>query len=105
MSEERELPCPFCGGEASVNGGDDGRMFVECNDCAASSMCALSVKDDPGPMLIAAWNRRTPPPEVRRVCEEIEEQIERDENGLPTTIEAERYCRWLAELEGAFKHE
>ena len=49
------LPCPFCGGEATLNERlRDGYRFVECESCAFG-LCAERTEAE----AIAAWNTRT----------------------------------------------
>lgn len=53
-------PCPFCGGKAE-RGHYDGIVWIECTECEASTKGI-----DTGlfyEQAIAAWNRRTEPPE------------------------------------------
>ncbi len=48
------LPCPLCGGKASVNKVEKaGLLCVMCNDCGVST---LSSKDEAE--VIALWNKR-----------------------------------------------
>lgn len=95
MSELK--PCPFCGGAASINGDDDGRMYVECGLCAASSMCAVPIKADASMLLLAAWNRRATPPNVARVIEEMEQE---SGGNRQFSIERFRVDRWIKLLRG-----
>lgn len=65
---DRLKPCPFCGGEAEIIQLDDeeaenfGGMAVECQTktCRASSALIFPCGDDPRPLLLERWNRRTP---------------------------------------------
>jgi hypothetical protein len=62
MSEERTIkPCPFCGGPGSTRDLDIDRAFCENK---GRKHCPIMFNS----MTVAEWNRRTPPPEVRRVC-------------------------------------
>jgi len=52
------LPCPFCGGSATVDHDDNGWNWVECSNCGASTNAKVSAMDDCRPLLVEAWNRR-----------------------------------------------
>ena len=63
MSVEELLPCPFCGGEASLTSeywykGDRKGGEVHCFGCRVQ-IGRKQLVTDPEPA--AAWNRRTPP--------------------------------------------
>ena len=48
--------CPFCGGDAHMNGNSqDAQVFVVCDDCDATSDFYKTEE-----RALAAWNRRTP---------------------------------------------
>jgi len=53
------LPCPFCGGEASMNIGGFGERFVTCSDdnCGGRMGCGIWAANE----IVASelWNRRT----------------------------------------------
>jgi hypothetical protein len=49
------LPCPFCGGRASLINGGPGNVFIKCNICLACSDDGLAER------ITKSWNRRTPP--------------------------------------------
>ena len=84
MTAPELLPCPFCGGEASHNGGGGscfGRFWwiVGCKTCDIwVSDPEIWDKKNPGMLdpaypakwCIAAWNRRTPSPEVAALIAE-----------------------------------
>lgn len=65
---EKLLPCPFCGGSASlvkaVEAGENA-WCISCNVCGASSGVSFPEKVEPLPHLQYLWNRRaalaTPP--------------------------------------------
>ena len=68
------LPCPFCGGDASLHAYRGSEMVgyvvtatIRCRACGASVSSVdsrdangWSCKDDAKQKAIAAWNRRTP---------------------------------------------
>ena len=57
MTDEKLLPCPFCGGEAMRQACE---VFVFCSKCGVTiDSGANQPKSD------AHWNRRTPPPRSR----------------------------------------
>ena len=99
MSEQLK-PCPFCGGEASHNGGGGssyGRFWwiVGCKTCDIwVSDPEIWDKKNPGMLdpaypakwCIAAWNRRTPSPEVAALIAEARRE------GWNAAIEA---ANWL----------
>lgn len=69
MSDEL-LPCPFCGGEASIVQHEKGKWLVFCADvygCGTEGWYEVTPTD-----AIAAWNRRTPtmPDSVRATMRE-----------------------------------
>lgn len=84
MTAPELLPCPFCGGEASHNGGGGssyGRFWwiVGCKTCDIwVSDPEIWDKKNPGMLdpaypakwCLAAWNRRTPSPEVAALIAE-----------------------------------
>ena len=52
MSETKLLPCPFCGGSASIE--HEGSVFrVQCECCLASTSTVTHSH-----MAVVAWNRR-----------------------------------------------
>lgn len=66
----RLLPCPFCGYEAEHGEiaddcmpphPDQGGHFIQCtnNACGASTNLRFACGDDPKPLLVEQWNRRT----------------------------------------------
>ncbi len=52
MTDELK-PCPFCGGEALIDGDLLGASWVICRECGASG-----AQEDSDAEAIAAWNRR-----------------------------------------------
>jgi len=59
------LPCPFCG-SASIEMANErhdhsGGYFIGCPECDASTGLRFACGDDPRPLLVEQWNRRTPP--------------------------------------------
>lgn len=77
------LPCPFCGGEAIINDVEPhthyiikhmpdylGGTFIECVACT----CGIG-GEEPRESIIAAWNRRTPPPPVPLTVEQLREMV------------------------------
>lgn len=58
--------CPFCGGEAMLNAGNDRNYsLVKCRDCGAESgMVKVSAEYCADERAIYAWNRRTENKEV-----------------------------------------
>jgi len=74
MSVEELLPCPFCGGEASLTSeywykGDRKGGEVHCFGCRVQ-IGRKQLVTDPEPA--AAWNRRTPAPEGEAWTEDAE---------------------------------
>lgn len=63
MSERELKPCPFCGNEnvAIANECHDlsGGYFIACPACGGSTGLRYACGDDPRPLLIEQWNRRT----------------------------------------------
>mgnify|MGYP000063516732 CR=1 FL=1 len=101
MTAPELLPCPFCGGEASHNGGGGscfGRFWwiVGCKTCDIwVSDPEIWDKKNPGMLdpaypakwCIAAWNRRTTSPEVAALIAEARRE------GWNAAIEAaEKAC-------------
>lgn len=64
---DRLKPCPFCGGEAvtgcidteTQDHPDEGGHFISCNKCGASTGLRFACGEDPLPLLMEAWNKRT----------------------------------------------
>ena len=64
---DRLKPCPFCGGAAEMGcvrseSGEEpneGGYFIACLACDASTGLRFACGDDPKPLLIEQWNRRT----------------------------------------------
>jgi hypothetical protein len=52
---EKLLPCPFCGSDNVVRGGDDKMVAVFCGTCGACGPDEYGSSNE--------WNRRTPAPE------------------------------------------
>ena len=96
MTAPELLPCPLCGGEASHNGGGGscfGRFWwtVGCKTCDIwVSDPEVWDKKNPGMLdpaypakwCIAAWNRRTPSPEVAALIAEARREAEAMTDGL-----------------------
>jgi hypothetical protein len=63
---EQLKPCPFCGGTAHVYTSQH-HIFLDSIGCANEG-CGMQPSTDylPGPMAIAAWNRRTEVPETHK---------------------------------------
>jgi transcription elongation factor Elf1 len=58
------LPCPFCGNAKNIamaneNHDHSGGYFIACPVCDASTGLRYAMGDDPRPLLIGQWNRRT----------------------------------------------
>ena len=58
------LPCPFCGNEKNIAMANEkhdhsGGYFIACPACDASTGLRYAMGDDPHPLLIEQWNRRT----------------------------------------------
>lgn len=59
------LVCPFCGSDAEHGtideGQDSGGHFIQCTNtaCGASTCLRFASGDDPTPLLIEQWNRRS----------------------------------------------
>lgn len=47
------LPCPFCGGDASLRDGGPGCKFVQCDTCNTTS------DDGSVERVSSAWNKRS----------------------------------------------
>ena len=56
MSDKPLRECPFCGGEAALDYGFDGGVFIECHTCHASTNIRHSEMDDARELVRAAWN-------------------------------------------------
>lgn len=76
MTKPPELkPCPFCGGEAYIDGTtwrpSDGVevAWVSCTSCGVYGPTAPAAK------AIAAWNSRTPDPAVQALVEAAREVL------------------------------
>jgi Lar family restriction alleviation protein len=54
MTENKLKPCPFCGGEAQIQGGHFRGAWIMCLDCFVETPFFKSVI-----AAIAAWNRRS----------------------------------------------
>lgn len=71
MSDERLLPCPFCGGEAKVahEYTEEWKLeYVMCFRCGCSTPSAISEDT-----VIQMWNTRKP---MERIVERLEEEVE-----------------------------
>lgn len=65
-SNEKLLPCPFCGHDGAMKQGEGkyrGVWYVECTygACGATTDITFSVKEDAKPIVIDKWNRRPAP--------------------------------------------
>lgn len=72
MSDERLLPCPFCGGEAKVahEYTEEWKLeYVMCFRCGCSTPSAVSEDT-----VIQIWNTRKP---MERIMEKLEEERKR----------------------------
>ena len=80
---DRLKPCPFCGGAAEMGcvrseSGEEpneGGYFIACLACDASTGLRFACGDDPKPLLIEQWNRRTAlaqQAEQQEPCEPLE---------------------------------
>jgi len=80
MTDEKRvselLPCPFCGGKASVRHERDlyldryQRHFVKCGSCGASGSEKIANEDDAYGAIqsvLAGWNRRSQEPDGWRL--------------------------------------
>lgn len=64
MSEPKLLPCPFCGGEATIHdAGDSGGPSYWSVQCGLCPAMLDKYYADGSEEATAAWNRRTPSPE------------------------------------------
>jgi Lar family restriction alleviation protein len=68
--QNKLLPCPFCGGEASVNFRESssfiGYFFVSCNECGCRQTTSISKE-----AVVNAWNTRKP---MERIVEQLEDK-------------------------------
>lgn len=69
MSDKRLLPCPFCGGEAEVVGGNP-YHWVFCKGCDAETGQSATIEG-----AIGKWNTRKP---LERIVERLEETKGKD---------------------------
>lgn len=70
ISEEKLLPCPFCGSsniDAAGWATSSGNHGPACDDCGASAGSATETIEQN----IAAWNRRSPSPELMAAREAL----------------------------------
>jgi len=64
---DRLKPCPFCGGNASADcvdtetqdHPDEGGYFIACDTCGCSTNLRFACGEDPMPLLVEQWNKRT----------------------------------------------
>ena len=77
MSDKPLRECPFCGGEAALDYGFDGGVFIECHTCHASTNIRHSEMDDARELVRAAWNTRPAVTEemVGRGCAAFREEL------------------------------
>lgn len=83
ISNERLLPCPFCGlSDAHLINGGPGNHYVRCDHCLAST------DDGSKERAIAAWNRRQSPEGVEVKPSAILSQIAlwSDDEGLELSM-------------------
>lgn len=71
-------PCPFCGGEAIIDGCDDTLWSVICEKCNASINYNETKQD-----AIIAWNRRIEPTFTPDERDAIKEMFEEHFEGKP----------------------
>ena len=71
------LPCPFCGGEATVGANEyyDGAntFYTYCTNCGVQQITTKIRTDE----AIAAWNRRAQPGNEPLTMDELREELER----------------------------
>ena len=70
MGVSELLPCPFCGGEASIGGGDD-YAFVNCMDCLASFSLPAEMQKWDRELDIEKWNTRAALPHMQPAGEAV----------------------------------
>ena len=76
MSEIKLLPCPFCGGEAELNGHyikgvpNNYQYFVRRNQCKARPQPFYTFKKKE--KAVEAWNTRKP---IERIVDRLEEEL------------------------------
>lgn len=62
-TELKPLPCPFCGckniGIANERHDHSGGYYIGCPECDASTGLRYACGEDPTPILVEAWNRRS----------------------------------------------
>ena len=101
MSAEQDLlPCPFCGGEASIfpNFTIKVAFVVECDECKSASAYFKTAAE-----AIAAWNRR-PTPSPARAEQDLAEAVlrldansQRDKSGNRVFVDARDWEILLAD--------
>ena len=73
MSDEKLLPCPFCGGEARVVEHRTGEVWVTCDED-----CSQSIISTDRAYVFAAWNRRPAPPDFNAALEKAWSELSID---------------------------
>ena len=67
---EKLKPCPFCGGK-NIRVWNTSTHWVSCDDCLASTACALTEEE-----AVRYWNRRAKVEQSVGVSEKVEQLVE-----------------------------
>ena len=102
MSELKLLPCPFCGGEATVGANEyyDGAntFYTYCTNCGVQQITTKIRTDE----AISAWNRRAEPENEPLTLDELRgmdgEPVWTEAGSPSAKVEQATAC-WLAERE------